>query len=246
MAEVLGVVSSAVAVIQIASGVIKLCKLYIKNVKDAPHDLRLILVEITGLKAMLETVQFLVNTDGNSSSNLMKSLGSQDGTLSTCKQLLEDLQKLFPDTSLPRNGMEPPSKRRKSEKVKDAWTALAWPLKVSKCKKLLEEIQRQKSTINLAISAESRYVDPPLHFTLASGSRSVKCFVPILTLSRSQDLKTVKNTLMDVESNLSGTQGLFCIFLHLWPSSCLQQHDSHIRDGCLIQHSWPNWSSMAN
>jgi hypothetical protein len=156
--EVVGAISSVVAVIQLADRVIELCKFYIESVKDAPHDLRLILVEISGLKAILETVKFLSLADGDTKSEAMQNLDHQDGPLVACERLVQDLENLFPDTYQPRDNHEPPAKRSKSERVAQLLTALAWPLKAGRAKKFLEEIQWQKNTITLALSAESRYV----------------------------------------------------------------------------------------
>jgi hypothetical protein len=57
--ETVAVVASIVAIIQISDQVINACKFYIQATSDTPSDLRAILVEVSTLKFVLETVHFL-------------------------------------------------------------------------------------------------------------------------------------------------------------------------------------------
>src|SRR5271165_5643338 len=103
MAEALAVGASVVAFIQLADRVIGLCKFYIETVRDAPHDLRAILIEISALKSMLENLEFLIRVDPNTVSEVIRNLGSPDGTLVACRRSLGELEKLFPANHLQRN-----------------------------------------------------------------------------------------------------------------------------------------------
>jgi len=47
------------ALFHLADRVIGLCKLYIRAAKDAPSDLRVILIEITAVKVLLDNLKFL-------------------------------------------------------------------------------------------------------------------------------------------------------------------------------------------
>ena len=61
-----------IAIIMISDRVIGLCKYYIGGLKDAPADLRAILIETSTLKTILENVQFLTTCgDGNLASGLV-------------------------------------------------------------------------------------------------------------------------------------------------------------------------------
>ncbi|KAH7217616.1 hypothetical protein BKA60DRAFT_609404 [Fusarium oxysporum] len=60
MAEVLGVVASAIAVIQISKEIISLCKFYIEALSsDAPTSLRAVLIEVSTLRSVLEGLEFI-------------------------------------------------------------------------------------------------------------------------------------------------------------------------------------------
>ena len=135
-----------------------MCKFYIETIRDAPHDLRVILLEISGLKATLETLDFLIHIDSNFVSKVIENLDSGDGPLAACRQSLSELEKLFPADHLRQDNQQPRIKRRKLQQVTQTLAVLAWPLKASKAQILLADIQRHKATISLALSTESRYV----------------------------------------------------------------------------------------
>ena len=59
--------SSAIAVVQLADRIAELCKAYITGVKDAPADLRAILIEVGSLKCVLEVIELLDPSKGGSS-----------------------------------------------------------------------------------------------------------------------------------------------------------------------------------
>ena len=153
MAEAIAVVASVVAIVQITDRVIDLCKYYIQTAEDASRDLRTILVETSTLKTTLQNVEFLIAWD-NGTSTLASTLSGEEGPIKGCQRSITELEKLFPSV----NFQTKEQSRSKKQKVKATWTALAWPLKESKARKLLEEITRYKTTITLAITTESMYV----------------------------------------------------------------------------------------
>ena len=188
MAEALVLGPAIVAFVQLADRIIHICRHYIGSVRDAPHDLRIILVEISSLKAVLQNAQFLDNVDDAIGKSTLKD------TLDACKQAVVDLEGLFPkDDSLITQSPDhqagslgsPVGMRRVGALVR-AWVAivrpakssgqkrqritptlatletLAWPLKAERSKKLLNEISRHKETISLALLAESRCVQSAL------------------------------------------------------------------------------------
>ncbi|KAH7094916.1 hypothetical protein FB567DRAFT_511316 [Paraphoma chrysanthemicola] len=151
MAETVAVVASIIAIIQISDRVIGCCKFYIQSTTDTPTELRVILVEISTLKTVLESLQFL-QTCAHAAPALWKQLSGQDGPIEECKRSITALEKLFPAGKFPVSRSQPGPKRRKMENVR---TALAWPLKARQARELLRVIIQQKTIINLALTTES-------------------------------------------------------------------------------------------
>jgi hypothetical protein len=146
MAEALGVVASAIAVIQISQQVIRLCKLYIESLSsEAPSSLRAVLIEVSTLKAVLEDLEFLSNCD-SFTPDLQNRLAASDRPIEGCRAAIAALEKQFPKESVQsgQNG----SKR---QRVK---AALAWPLKHGRVQELLQQISSHKADIQLALTTE--------------------------------------------------------------------------------------------
>ena len=151
MAEVLGIGASVIAIVQITDRIIGLCKFYIGTVNDAPSDLRLIFLEISALKTIFDNLNFLTTYDSGMS-NFVSSLAGADGPIEGCHRSVTKLEQLFPSDWTQKTGQYQSKKR----KAKATLTALAWPLKEGKARKLLDEISRYKTTITLALTTESR------------------------------------------------------------------------------------------
>ena len=149
MAEAIAVGASVIAIIQIADRIIGQCKFYIETARDAPSDLRVILVETSTLKVILENLNFLSACDGPLSTATGRISGA-NGPIEGCLRTAAELEKLFPlDAS--QTTRRKTSKRR----LDSVLTALAWPLKESKARKLLDEMTRYKTTISLALTTSS-------------------------------------------------------------------------------------------
>ena len=152
MAEAIAIGASVIAILQITDRIIGICKSFIRSAQDAPSDLRAILLEVSALKSVLENLEFLIGSN-DSSSVLVCNLCEADGPVDGCLRSLQELEGLFPRDSVPVQGQEQ-SKRRK---LKSTLTSLAWPLKETKARKLLDDIVRYKSTITLTLTTESLY-----------------------------------------------------------------------------------------
>jgi hypothetical protein len=150
MAEVIAVASSVIAIIQITDRIIGLCKSYIGAARDAPSDLRVILLETSTLKTLFETLDFLTTHSGGVSTTV-SNLSREDGPIEGCRRSIIELEKLFPSDCIQTMGQ----RRSKKQKVEATLAALAWPLKQNKARKLLDEIMRCKTTITLALTTES-------------------------------------------------------------------------------------------
>jgi hypothetical protein len=153
-AAAIGVAASIVSFIQAADRVIDLCKFYLELARDAPSDLRAILIETSTLQTILDNLQFLASC--GHSSTALHILAGEEGPIAGCLKAIKEIEGLFPSgyTSSKR----PKSSSSKRQKVKATLTALAWPFKENQAKKLLGDLVQYKTTINLALSTESLLV----------------------------------------------------------------------------------------
>lgn len=163
--EALGLVASVIAIVQISSKIVSLCQFYIGSIDGAPQELRVILIEVSTLKAIAESLQYLTQPDV-SSSDLLKQLADVEGPIEGCKKALKELEKLLPPQ--PATGNGPSSKRRKLD---TAAKTLGWPFIAGRAKKLLQEIMQHKATINLALTANFAYVSSRCFVTEAEFDR---------------------------------------------------------------------------
>jgi len=139
---------TVLAVIQMADRIVALCKHYVDALRDAPADLRSILVEISMLKTIFETLSFLMSTTGDSS--ILVGLASEDSPIQHCHELMRELDDLL--SSGEAHTARPISKK---QKLKATIRHLAWPLKETKAQKLMEKIVKCKTTISLALTTQS-------------------------------------------------------------------------------------------
>ena len=152
MAEAVALVGSVIAIIQITDRIIDVCKFYLESVQGTPSDLRIILIEISALKMVLENVKFLIVCPDNESL-VRDSLSNGDRPIEQCLKSIGRLEGLFPQDTAERAGSKP----KKRQKLNSTLATLAWPLKAKKAKKLLDEISVFKSTITLALTADITY-----------------------------------------------------------------------------------------
>ncbi|KAH7190457.1 hypothetical protein DER44DRAFT_844760 [Fusarium oxysporum] len=149
MAEALGVVASAIAVIQISQQVIKLCKFYIESLNsEAPSSLRAVLIEVSTVKSVLEGLEFLSTCDTFTPA-VQNRLAASDGPVEGCRAAMAALEKLFPNDSV-QNGQN----TSKRQRVQATLTKLAWPLKQGRVQELIEQIRNYKAGIQLALTTE--------------------------------------------------------------------------------------------
>jgi hypothetical protein len=148
----LSITASVVAIVQIASTIISVCKDYVTTVANAPKDLRTILIQVGSVKCILETLELLISRGGDEVSIILQKLQNSDGPLDGCKQALIALNNLFPTEA-------ECSKDGKRRKVLSSLRNLAWPLKESKARKLLKDIGQYKTTISVALTTETMHVN---------------------------------------------------------------------------------------
>lgn len=176
MAEALGVVASAITVIQISKEVISLCKFYIEALRsDAPTSLRAVLIEVSTLKSVLEGLEF-ISKCGTFTPALQNRLAASDGPIEGCRAAMTALEKLFPKQS--RQNGQNASKRRK---VQATFATLAWPLKQGQVQDLLQQISRHKDGIQLVLTTEATYVLSSSYTFIQTGSHRKRKIVLLLT-----------------------------------------------------------------
>lgn len=152
----LSIAASILAVIQVADRVISLCKFYLALSRDAPSDIRIIWIETSSLRTILDNIQFLA---ANGHGSNLNTLAGSDGPVEGCRKALGELSGLFPSDNLNANACDGESGDRsqpKRRKLKDVWATLAWPFKEGTARKLLVEIAHHKTTLNLALTADIR------------------------------------------------------------------------------------------
>jgi hypothetical protein len=89
----LSAAASVIAVVQIADRIIDLCRAYITGVKDAPAELRAILIAVGSVKCVLEVIE-LLDTSGEAEVTFqgVKILEKLQGPLAGCKEALNALE----------------------------------------------------------------------------------------------------------------------------------------------------------
>jgi hypothetical protein len=147
----LSITASIIALVQISTSIISVCRGYITNVKDSPNDLWTMLVEVGSLKIVLETLQLLAETEGgDGGENILEKLEGPGGPLVGCQNAMEDLEILVPPPMIQAAG-------GKQNRVALCLKALAWTLDPQRdnARGLLENIGRFKATMSLALTTEA-------------------------------------------------------------------------------------------
>jgi hypothetical protein len=87
---------------------------------------------------------------------LWMQISAPKGPIEGCRCALTALEKLFPRDFAQRGGQNTQPSNR--QKVNVAFATLAWPVKQSRVKELLQQIGNYKAVIQLAVTTESRLV----------------------------------------------------------------------------------------
>jgi hypothetical protein len=154
MAEVVAVMASVIAIIQISDRVISLTKYYIESTSGAPSELRIILVEVSTLNVIFKSLEYLEKCD-HTSPALWSQIAGPDGPVEGCRQSIKALEGLFPSESIALPAQNGQPRSAKKCKVDALLNTLAWPLKAHRARDLLQKITQYKTLINLALSTES-------------------------------------------------------------------------------------------
>jgi hypothetical protein len=148
MAELLAFAASISAFIQLADRVITLSKFYLEALEDCPRDIRVLFIEVSSLRGILESLAFFIQIPNDNHANtLFHQLAGPDGPIEGCRRSLDDLRNL-----LPRNNRSAGDRRHKMSILAQS---LAWPLKETKARKLLQDVLQYKTSIIAALTSES-------------------------------------------------------------------------------------------
>ncbi|KAK1589947.1 uncharacterized protein LY79DRAFT_556154 [Colletotrichum navitas] len=151
MADPFSLAASVFATIQIADRLVGICKHYIESVQDAPSDLRVILVETSAVKTILENVEFLLKCDNGQS--MFDGLSGGSGPIEGCRKAITDLLGLLPS----KQHQKKVHGKSKRQCIQLTLETIAWPLKETKARKLLEDIARHKGTITFALTTDAAH-----------------------------------------------------------------------------------------
>lgn len=148
----LSVITSVIAVLQAANAVISICYDFKAAMKDVPKTLTWIIAEIQELRSVLEMMDQLASRDSNPDSGfLLKQRRSleiasepQTGPLAACLRELKSLETLIVGQSGDKKG----------SKTKSLIQVMRWQFGGEEIRLSLQRIDRIKSTLNLAITAD--------------------------------------------------------------------------------------------
>ena len=135
--------ASIFAAIELAGSVLKTCVTYFNEVKDAKNDIYRLQLEVTSLTGLLEKVSELLH--------------SPDGTeLSASEMMADGMKECFSTLTALDKRIDPGNR----QKIMTKWgiRALKWPLKRDELRKTVEDIERCKTALNLALQVDQMYV----------------------------------------------------------------------------------------
>lgn len=148
--EPLSLAASVITVIQLSERVVSLCRWYVTSMKDAPKDLRTIMMEAGSVRSVVSNLEFFMSTwAADDMLGILKGLEGPEGPIEGCRKALAALEKMFPSEVA---GNATGTKRRATT---ISYAKLAWPFKEDKARKILDDIVRYKATISLALTADT-------------------------------------------------------------------------------------------
>lgn len=145
--EPMDVAASIIAILQISKEVGRVCGSYLRSYRDAPKDLRSILIEVGSVKSALEVIQLLHDQDAGTNSPLVDRIAGEGGPLIACFDILKELLSLFPRQESAAGGER-----------KDALgplERLRWSTKASDARRLLTDLGKLKLTLSLMLTSDA-------------------------------------------------------------------------------------------
>ena len=142
MADVLGVAASVAGLMTIADSIVRKGFKLIKDVKEAEKSVERLVEEVNNLSGVLHSLNNVVERIEEDGWVIDPSTRIHyiESCYKTLKKIQDHLDAAVPATPVSRG-----------EKLK-------WPLKKARTKELLDEIERHKATMSLAMSARQMWV----------------------------------------------------------------------------------------
>ena len=148
--EVLGSVSSVIAVVQIAGSVAKLCGGYIADVKDARHDIERLQQKAATLRDVLQRMAEANDRTNSKPPNL------SGNVLKSVDQCSQDLGRL-------QEKLQPKTRHKTMSRV--GLRALKWPLSKSSVNEEVGIIEGYLAVFNAALQLDHMYLSNRMMFT---------------------------------------------------------------------------------
>ena len=149
MAEALGIAASILTVIDITNRVLSFCRNYAAAAKGAPWELSKLTTELKSLSRTLDSIKELHSSHGIDAEGPLA-----EAVIAYCREgglITKELKGLEKKLGVP-NWIEQGSRGAAFLQ------ALKWPLKEKEVKKILDSIERWKSSLDLALTASHRFV----------------------------------------------------------------------------------------
>ena len=130
--------ASVIAVIQLTGSIVKICGGYIQEVKDARDDIITLQRTVAGLEGVLQKFKELQGPHGTK----LPTTSSLANNISDCLSHLEALEKkIYPG-------------RGKRTMKRFGFRALKWPLKRTEADRIIQDLERYKSSFTLSLQVD--------------------------------------------------------------------------------------------
>lgn len=137
----LSITASAIAILQISGTIINICYDYRSRVKNGAKEASCIITELNSLRQVIDSLYVLLEDESERTlwqRSAVNKLAQEDGPLARCIVELKALKEKL--------------------KPKKGWSAtkaaILWPLKELDVKKVLQDLDRTKSTLQLALATD--------------------------------------------------------------------------------------------
>jgi len=144
--EALGVAASLIAVVEASAKIASICVQYSHAVKHAKSDIERLRGEVEGFTALLREVEQLLGGPNKAQFSTSQKLHK------TLKDCLSELTKLEEKLS--------PGRRQKAMSRLGV-RALKWPLERNEVNKVIDDLERYKQTVSLALQVDQTYAANP-------------------------------------------------------------------------------------
>ena len=132
-------VASVVAVVQISGQIIKICHGYISEVKSARADISRLVVEVQSFQEVLQSLRTKIE-------------GPDGPKLVSTRTVVESIERSQHDLKALQAKLETKQDRRSMRRF--GIRVLKWPLESHEVDRIINVLERHKSTIDLAMSTD--------------------------------------------------------------------------------------------